>query len=47
MSTTSIQRNFVASICMGLIFGFRALAIHWRLEREIPAGWLLAMGLAV
>jgi len=32
MSTTSIQRNFVASICMGLIFGFRALAIHWRLR---------------
>jgi uncharacterized protein YbdZ (MbtH family) len=26
---------------------YRDLAIHWRLEREIPAGWLLAMGLAV
>ena len=26
---------------------YRDLAIRWWLEREIPAGWLLAMGLAV
>jgi hypothetical protein len=32
MSTTSIQPNLVSLICMGLIFGFRASAIHWQLN---------------
>jgi uncharacterized membrane protein YeiH len=32
MSTTSIQPNLVALICMGFIFGFRATAIHWQLR---------------
>lgn len=32
MSTTSVQPNLVSLICMGLIFGFRASAIHWQLK---------------
>jgi uncharacterized membrane protein YeiH len=32
MSTTSIQPNLVSLICMGLIFGFRASAIHCQLK---------------
>jgi hypothetical protein len=27
--------------------GERPMAIHWRLERPIPAGWMQGMGLAV
>jgi len=39
-------------VCLGFATyesheGERPMAIRWRLEREIPAGWLPVMGLAV